>query len=290
MGVVTVDRIDAWTASADARASEIEALESGRVLHFTRLAFPLGPGEEALLDPALSDGRAKNIGYDPATGRVSGTAAAGERHQALRAFVDRFTRSARGLVEGLFPAYRGQLALGLASFRPVGVEGRATSDRKDDTRLHVDAFASRPNQGRRILRLFCNIDPQGRPRQWLVGEPFDAYARRFAARARAQLPGEGAVLQALRLTKSRRTAYDHVMLAMHDAGKLDDGYQADAPREPYDFPAGSTWLCFTDQVLHAALGGQFLLEQTFYLPVAAMAEPERSPLRVLERLANRPLT
>jgi hypothetical protein len=41
--------------------------------------------------------------------------------------------------------------------------------------------------------------------------------------------------------------------------------------------------------MHAALGGQHLLEQTFHLPVAAMRHPERSPLRILERLYQRPL-
>ena len=55
------------------------------------------------------------------------------------------------------------------------------------------------------------------------------------------------------------------------------------------FPAGTTWLCFTDQVLHAALAGHCALEQTFHLPVAALAHPERAPLRVLERLAGRAL-
>jgi hypothetical protein len=38
----------------------------------------------------------------------------------------------------------------------------------------------------------------------------------------------------------------------------------------------ATWLSAT----HA-------LEQTFYLPIAAMADPEQSPLRMLERLAGR---
>jgi hypothetical protein len=56
------------------------------------------------------------------------------------------------------------------------------------------------------------------------------------------------------------------------------------------FAAGSTWLCFTDQVLHAALSGHCALEQTFHVPVAAMEHPERSPLRVLEGLAGRALT
>jgi len=46
---------------------------------------------------------------------------------------------------------------------------------------------------------------------------------------------------------------------------------------------------FTDSVSHAAMSGQLVFEQTFYLPVRAMKNPERSPLRVLERLARRTL-
>jgi hypothetical protein len=42
-------------------------------------------------------------------------------------------------------------------------------------------------------------------------------------------------------------------------------------------------------VLHAALGGEFALEQTFHLDVAQMAEPARAPIRVLERLSGRNL-
>ena len=79
------------------------------------------------------------------------------------------------------------------------------------------------------------------------------------------------------------------MLQLHDRGKLDETYQRDAKRERIDFPPGATWICFTDQVLHAALGGQYLLEQTFLLPPSAMQHPERSPLRTLERLTGRAL-
>jgi len=93
----------------------------------------------------------------------------------------------------------------------------------------------------------------------------------------------------LRLTKGRRSRYDHLMLGLHDAGKLDAAYQENAPRVALGFPPGTTWMCFTDAVLHAALAGRCALEQTFYLPVEAMAEPARSPLRVLERLSGRAL-
>jgi hypothetical protein len=48
-------------------------------------------------------------------------------------------------------------------------------------------------------------------------------------------------------------------------------------------------MVYTDQVLHAALGGAFALEQTFHFDVAEMANPDRAPVRVLERLSGKTL-
>ncbi|MEO8756075.1 MAG: Kdo hydroxylase family protein, partial [Casimicrobiaceae bacterium] len=53
---------------------------------------------------------------------------------------------------------------------------------------------------------------------------------------------------------------------------------------------GTTWLCFSDQVMHAAVSGQYMLEQTIHLPVSALYEPLQAPLAILERLAGRALT
>jgi hypothetical protein len=42
-------------------------------------------------------------------------------------------------------------------------------------------------------------------------------------------------------------------------------------------------------VPHAVLSGQYALEQTFIIPVRALVTPEKSPIRVLEKMAGRPL-
>ena len=76
------------------------------------------------------------------------------------------------------------------------------------------------------------------------------------------------------------------MLALHDLAKLDDDYQRTAPRREAAYPSGASWVVFTDAALHAAMGGQHALEQTFLLPVEAMADPDASPLRTLERLTG----
>lgn len=47
---------------------------------------------------------------------------------------------------------------------------------------------------------------------------------------------------------------------------------------------------FTDLVPHAAVSGQYALEQTFIVPKSALVLPEIAPVRVLERLCGVPLT
>jgi hypothetical protein len=79
------------------------------------------------------------------------------------------------------------------------------------------------------------------------------------------------------------------MLQLHDQSKEDDAYQAVAPHWDVSFPPGATWMVFTDGVVHAALGGRYAFEQTFYLPVASMEAPEASPLKTLERLTGKTL-
>lgn len=288
--VTTLD-FTQWHQALDPAASNriTGDLEAGRVVYLPRLKFELAAGEERFLSPRWSDGKAKNVSYDPPAAQIRHTSAQAEDRSHLAAMMARFADHAHELVLCLCPGYAGHLRWGLTSFRPVEALGRASSRKKDDMLLHVDAFASRPNQGLRILRVFCNINPGGEPRVWELGEPFDAVARRFCDRLPPQWPGSAWLLERLHITKGRRSAYDHVMLNLHDQAKLDDDYQRTAPKTRFEFPAQSTWLVYTDRVMHAALAGQFLLEQTFYLPVAAMQDENHAPLRILERLYQREL-
>ena len=280
-----------WTDAPDADtcARLTRELESGKVLFLPRLAFEPGADEQRFLSPQWLDCNAKNISYDPRAERLGHTSAQGNDRRQLAGMMARYAGLARELVMTLCPRYKQQLEYGLTSFRPVEARGRATSPKKDDTRLHVDAFASRPTQGRRILRVFCNVNPHGAPRVWEIGETFDAVATAFRDRVPPQLPGSAWLLDNLNITRSRRSAYDHIMLNLHDKPKLDANYQRTAPRTRVELPAHSTWLVFTDGVMHAALAGQFLLEQTFYLPVAAMQNEACAPLRKLEKLLQRQL-
>ena len=265
-----------------------EVVEGGDVLWLRERLFEIGTQEHPLLSSAvLASG--KNVSFDPATGAVGGSALSGEAAHTLRGMLSRFSDEADALVRRVFPAYRERVSRGRASFRPIDVAGRAASWRHDDTRLHIDSFPASPVQGQRILRVFTNVNPEGRPRSWRIGEDFDGVARRFGPQLRLPVPGTALMLRAFGVTKTRRSAYDALMLQLHDAMKADAAYQAGAAQTAFDFPAGSSWIAFTDQVSHAAMAGQYQLEQTFLLPVGAMLDERRSPLRILERLKGRPL-
>jgi hypothetical protein len=189
----------------------------------------------------------------------------------------------------VLPEYQGKTRAAPTSLRLVRVEDRKTSWRKDDSRLHVDAFPSRPTYGERILRVFCNVNPAGEPRVWRVGEPFEDMAKTMLPRVPRQWPGSAALLAALKITKRKRSAYDHIMLHLHDAMKADLAYQRDCPQQTVPFAPGGAWICFSDHASHAVMSGQFMLEQTLWLPLGEMDDQSKSPLRQLEKLTGREL-
>jgi hypothetical protein len=262
-------------------------LESGAILLLPALPFEVSSHERTLFSPSIAG--AKNVSFDPRTGKVSYVKGGGPTSGLLTDLLTRFHDASAALVSELFPAYRDRIERGRASFRPVEIAGRKTSWRSDDTRLHVDSFFATPVQGRRILRVFTNVNPNGQVRSWRVGEPFARVAARFSGQLRIPHPAASYALRLIGMTKSRRAPYDWLMLQLHDRMKADLDYQQTAEQSLVDFPAGSTWLAFTDEVSHAATSGQYQLEQTFVVPIDAMREPWRSPLRILERLKGREL-
>jgi hypothetical protein len=231
--------------------------------------------------PRIHSGRARII-YLPDSQRLLKTTLSGADQDHLQAMMVRFSGWAKDLVLRLLPQYEPGLKQGPATFRPCARSG--------PQRLHVDSFFFFPTEGRRVLRVLTNIDPDGRPRVWQFGEEaFEPFARRLLPRVRREVPGSGWLLEKLGVTKARRTPYDHLMRQLRNITKVDIDYQTKAPRKVVEFPAGSTWMLFTDNVLHGALKGQYAFEQTFWLNVEMMKYPERSPLRVLERLQARKL-
>lgn len=285
--VETLD-VAQWQAAPGTFAASncIDALEDGKVLYCPQLRFALADSELRFLDPAVLGDKAKSLAFDPLSGVLKH---AREDQAEIAAMMRRYSDSARTLVCGLLPRYAAALQTGRTSFRPVGISGRPTSLSKDDTLLHVDAFPTSPVGGRRILRVFSNVNRNGESRHWRLGEPFGEVAHRFYPQLRKSLPGITHLLKYSGLTRGFRTRYDEAMLGIHDAMKRAKHYQQTVQFTDFDFTPGSTWIVYTDTVSHAALSGQHLFEQTFYLPVSAMADESKAPLRILESLAGRQL-
>ena len=209
---------------------------------YRSLTFQSTPAEQKFLSPRWLDGTRKNISLE--RGGMQGATGTAEELRELSAMIERFAVQAEQFVRLLFPRYAADMYLARTSFRPAAVENRAISWRKDDARLHVDAFPSRPNYGERILRVFSNVNPHGEPRVWRAGEPFKNAAQRFLPSIKRPLPGSATLLTALGITKNRRSEYDHIMLHLHDALKADMDYQRTAPQQELALAAGSTWNMF----------------------------------------------
>ena len=284
--IVEIDFND-W-AQAHSRPEWTAALEAGKVLYFPRLGFAVQPEEQALLREDTLAPKSRNVSLG-ADGVLKGAAGSAPEQQALAAMVGRFRQQALRLVDDLLPEYQGLLRIAPTSFRPRQVETRAQSVRADDQRMHVDAFPSRPSYGERLLRVFTNLNPHGVPRVWRVGEDFETIARRFLPQAKPYRLWQAKLLNAVHATKSLRSEYDHLMLQLHDLMKFDEQYQKNGTQVTVPFPPGSVWVCFSDQATHAVMSGQFMMEQTLYLPPGKEVDPQASPLAILTRLVGRPL-
>lgn len=266
----------------------IAALEAGKVLYFPRLPFQPQSDERALMKPETLDPSTRSITLD-AEGRLKGVAGGDAERAVMSGMLRRFRQQSEQLISSLVPDYMKGIRFGTTSYRPMQVETRQQSWRADDKRLHVDAFAGRPNHGERILRVFANVNPDGVPRVWRVGEPFEDAARRFLPRMEKYRRWHALYMRAVFKTKKVRSEYDHMMLQLHDCMKLDMEYQRNAPQVTMPFPAGSVWVCFSDQTTHAAMAGQHMMEQTMNLPVRYQYDPASSPLGILTRIAGHEL-
>jgi hypothetical protein len=292
MNILVNRDFSTWTPELERPEQEdlVKHLESGGILFFPRLAFELNTDEKSWMQNAPDGMQAKNVSYNPKNSNLKGIKTTIENTQILKNLCRRFHEQTIPFLHCLLPHYEKNLEIGMTSFRPVEVAGRIpASYKKDDTRLHVDAFPSRPNQGRRILRVFSNINPHQKPRVWKVGEPFPQVAQNFFPKVKAPMPGSSFLMRALKITKTGRTRYDHTMLNIHHHMKADVDYQKTVPYEQIEFPAGSTWVVFSDSVSHAVLSGQHMMEQTFYLKAHHMKDPSLSPLYILNKLAGREL-
>ena len=273
-----------------------QELERGNILFFPRMPFELGEEDRAFLlaQKQTGAGHHKNIAYRPAQTRLTGTGKMPARDAArLKSILAAYSDWATQFLGDILPEYSARWVRDFASYRPIEEKGRPARLTARNDLAHVDAFPTRPTHGDRILRVFVNINP-AQDRVWITSETFEGLAERFArqvgipkATGGAQVFGRMA--RALGMRQLSRSPYDAFMLRFHDFLKENSEFQRDCAKQQWEFPPGSCWICYTDMVSHAVLSGRFALEQTFLVSRHAMALPEKSPIRILERICGHPL-
>jgi hypothetical protein len=265
------------------------ALEGGKVLVFRKLPFTLTREESALLRSDGVAARAGSIHFSPEHQHVSGLSDTQNNTLALEALLKRYAETAGDLVTRLFPGYVPHMAAGMTRLMPLEARQQSRHLKHDGSALHVSAFPSRPCAGKRLLRVYTNISPTGQTHKWRVGDAFENLVARFLPRFTSPLPGLASLMKVLRMTRGLRTPYDHFMLQLNAAMKRDAWYQGECPQAVISFPPGSSWIVFSDQVPHATIAGQQVLEQTFMVSPEGLDDPDTSPLHVMEKIMRRRL-
>jgi hypothetical protein len=293
-----------WAGGADAGERSREAcrtLEQGRIIYFPAPPFELSQDDrDFLLSQKQSAFKGhKNISYRPTTDVLRGADTESPDAAAkLQDVMRRFSKNVTGFLASFLAPYAKDWKLDFASYRPLEEQNRDNSLHKRNDLMHVDAFPSRPTHGGRILRCFVNINP-ARGRVWETTEGFNTIAEKFADDAGLRKFAAGAsspasvlvrkfapVFKAVGIKGMDRSAYDKFMLRFHDYLKENNDYQQKWTKYRMEFPPGSCWMVYTDQVPHAVLSGQYAMEQTYIIPLKAMVASELSPARVLEKMCG----
>jgi hypothetical protein len=303
-------RVDQYTfpggwsnpAAAATRARQCCAqLEEERILCFDRLPYVLfKEDQEFLLSQRQSGSRLhKNVSYRPSRDSVRGAAGGAKEKARLHEIMRKYSQEVTRFLKQLLSPYAQEMALDYASYRPEEEEGRDLPVHKRNDLLHCDAFPTRPMNGHRILRCFTNINPTA-PRIWNTTDGFSVLAEKYAAAAGLAgfaakgSPRSHAMVRSFKkafgLKAVDHSAYDRFMLRFHDFLKENKDFQKICPKVRLEFPPGCTWICYTDSVPHAVLSGRYALEQTVIIPLTSMVTPDKAPIRVLERLAGKPLS
>jgi len=281
----------------EASEAEYGRLESGDILYFPVSPPLLSEQDRAFLVTQRQTDASyhKNVSYRPAQDRLRGVDQNDPAQRALfHQIMRRYSQRSISFITAFLKRYAPGWKIDFASFRPIEEEGRQLSLHSRNDLLHFDSFPSRPSHGDRLLRLFTNINLE-RPRIWITTDQFESLAGHFAHRI--GLYSKPGTLETLKRLTTRAAAslglpvvdrppYDQFMLKFHHAMKEDADFQGSCRKDRWEFPAGSSWIVFTDGASHACLSGQYMLEQTFIVRRSSLVCPEKAPIAILEKLAG----
>ncbi len=277
-------------------------LEAGDILFFPTVpfAFPQDEIDFLLAQKQGASKSRKNIAYKPQSGKISNHDTSDKETAArMLEVLSNYSNRAVDFLSLLLPVYAKDWKLDYASFRPFQEKGRNLRLRARNDLLHVDSFPTRPLHGSRILRFFTNINPV-ESRRWITSDPFEELIKQFGGEGGVPFPNSYENSMKDRFSRKlkqlmckagikvpMRSPYDVFMLNMHNFLKENEEFQKNCPKDHWEFPPNSCWAVFTDQVSHAAMSGQYAIEQTLIIPQKTLVFPEKAPISVLEHMTSR---
>lgn len=274
-------------------------LELGNILYFPTcpFSFPQEDREFLLGQKQKKGAHRKNISYRPKSNKLTNISDPNQ-YERFQEIMRNFSQRSSIFMRKLLVPYGGKWELDYASFRPFQEKKRNLRIRARNDLLHIDAFPTRPMFGKRILRFFININPE-KSRKWITGENFASLVRKYGGTRNLPFPTPSEKplftsivnlckksLQSLHFPIRKKSNYDYFMLQMHNFLKENTQFQEKGKKNYWEFPPGSCWAVFTDFVSHAALEGQYALEQTFLIAPHLLLVNENSPLQILEKISG----
>ena len=268
-------------------------LERGEIVYFPICPFALpNPTQmQVLLEQRVAGSAGGHIVYDPASSEVHHAAGADRvaTTKVAEILAEHAQRATAWLAE-LLPRYAKAWQIGSTTLRPEEEATRRLRFSQREDLLHIDPFPDGGSRGRRLLRLFVNLNPT-EARVWATSDGLGRLLERFGDTvglpAQEQSSWTWQVRQGvMQLFDSRqrgRTATDDFRLRLAAFLKSNDHFQEKGPKRFWHFAPGSAWLVMTDGLSHAVLRGRHALEMSCFIEPSTLACPELEPGRVIEQ-------
>jgi hypothetical protein len=274
-------------------ANELQQrLEMGELVMFNQCPFQLPSAADLEFLRRQKVHNAKSISYLPDEKKLHGfLSEQAEDSERLLRILSQFSVAATNWLSKTLPTYNTGMRMGPLRFRVEEEKDRKNIEpRYSGSVLHIDMNGDAPTHGESFLRIFVNINLE-KPRYWITSDSLEKLLIKWGDRVRVPHEQLFGFIDDFRLSLSgllgikplSDSAYHRFMSRIHFYGKTDDYLQNQANQISWIFPPGSAWLVFSDLTSHAVQGGQFAIDQTYFVSSVAFKNPERSTKSLIKR-------
>jgi hypothetical protein len=269
-----------------------QRLEQGEIVYYPASPFEAldESDRDFLIQQRVAGASGRHVEFEPGSGALHHLASSDSTtNQRLQRILGAFAVRARSWLTDQLPGYAAGWQFGPVTLRTEEEATRSLRFSQREDLLHIDPFPDGPAHGRRLLRLFVNLNPT-EPRVWATSDNLARLLDRFGATGGFPSLEQSSwawqvrqgVWQLLDARQRGRSSADDFLLRLHDYLKANDHLQERGPKRFWHFAPGSAWLVMTDGLSHAVLRGRYALEMSVFIDPATLVCPELAPARIVE--------